>query len=63
VAIEDAHFLWRPLAFTFTVCDKSNRKGFDKMDKRDDVNPLPLVFNHFENTRGIGTKTGIVRSL
>jgi hypothetical protein len=33
------------------------------MDKRDDVNPLPLVYNHFENTRGIGTKTGIIRSL
>jgi hypothetical protein len=33
------------------------------MDKRHEVNPFPLVYNHFENTRGITTKTGIVRSL
>ena len=34
------------------------------MDKRNNRNPeTPLVFNHFENIRGLVTKTGLIRSL
>ena len=33
------------------------------MDRREEYNPLPLVYNHFEVIKGISTKDGLVRSL
>ena len=33
------------------------------MNKRDEFNPLPLVYNHFEVIKGISTKNGLVKSL
>lgn len=33
------------------------------MNRREEFNPLPLVFNHFEVIKGISTKNGLVKSL
>ena len=55
-AIDSAHFYWRQTNF--------NYKSYELLDARLEVDPNKgMFFNHFENTRGIGTKTGLIRSL
>ena len=55
-AIENANFLWQQLNLSF--------RGYDRLDERLEANPTePFFFNHFEVTRGICTKTGLIRTL
>lgn len=37
--------------------------GYDKIDKRVNVQRRPIFFNHFEVIRGICTKTNLIKSL
>ena len=55
VAIDTANFLWQQLNLSF--------RGYDRLDERLDSNSSPFFFNHFEVTRGITTKTGLIRTL
>ena len=56
VAIENCNFYWRQLNL--------NWENYDKLDVRlESDSSRPIFFNHFECTRGITTKTGLIRSL
>ena len=56
LAIDTCNFYWRQLNL--------NYQGYDQVDARLESNPAnPIFLNHFENTRGITTKTGLIRSL
>ena len=56
LAIDTANFLWQQLNLNF--------KGYDKLDERLEAIPNePFFLNHFEVTRGICTKTGLIRTL
>ena len=55
-AIETANFLWQQLNLSF--------RGYDRLDERLENDPTkPFILNHFEVTRGICTKTGLIRTL
>lgn len=54
-AIETANFLWQQIGLSF--------KGYDRLDERLETNMAPFYYNHFEVTRGIGTKTCLIKSL
>ena len=51
-SVETAHSIWRPVNF--------GAPGYQRMDERSGP---PLVYNHFEYLKGIGTKSGIVSVL
>ena len=57
--IERCSFLWRPCNFYDCVQKKIDKRmlkhGFDEEN--------PLVYNHFEHLKCVGTKSGLVRSL
>ena len=56
VALEQSNFYWRQLNLNF--------RDYDTLDSRLESNPgKPIFINHFENNRGICTKTGLIRSL
>lgn len=55
MALEQSHFLWKQLNLSF--------HNYDKLDLRLTEGSKPIFFNHFENTRGITTKTGLIRTL
>ena len=38
-------------------------QGYAKMDEAQKKNKIPQILNHFEDNRGICTKTGLIRSL
>ena len=53
--IENANFLWQQCNLSF--------RGYDRLDERLENSTEPFYFNHFEVTRGICTKTGLIRTL
>lgn len=56
VGIDSSNFLWRQLNLNF--------QAYDSLDARLEADPSkPIFLNHFESTRGITTKTGLIRSL
>lgn len=56
MALEQSNFYWRQLNL--------NVRNYDTLDARIATNPSkPIFINHFENNRGICTKTGLIRSL
>ena len=54
-AIENSNFLWTQLNLSF--------RGYDRLDERLELSNSPIFINHFEVTRGICTKTGLIRTL
>jgi|JI9StandDraft_2_1071091.scaffolds.fasta_scaffold106834_1 hypothetical protein len=54
-AVDEVNFLWRPVNFSYN--------GYDKIEQRTRRTPIPFIFNHFENLKGLTTKTGLIRSL
>jgi hypothetical protein len=57
--IEKCNFIWRPCNFYEQV----QRKIDKRMLKIRYNEENPLIYNHFEQTRQIGTKSGLIRSL
>mmetsp|Transcript_11279 Transcript_11279/g.17095 ORF Transcript_11279/g.17095 Transcript_11279/m.17095 type:complete len:99 (-) Transcript_11279:305-601(-) len=57
--LEKCHFVWRPCNFYDGVQKKIDKRMLKLMSNDDN----PLVYNHFEMTKGIGTKSGLIRSL
>ena len=56
VALMESHLYWRQ-------CNLNYRE-YDTLDDRLEAIPeKPIFVNHFENNRGICTKTGLIRSL
>ena len=56
VAIDNSNFYWRQLNLGFG--------SYDSLDARIESDPSkPIFLNHFETTRAITTKTGLIRSL
>ena len=56
VALTESNFYWRQLNLSF--------RDYDTLDDRlESVPGKPIFINHFENNRGICTKTGLIRSL
>jgi hypothetical protein len=56
--IDKCHFIWKP----FNFHDKNLQRRIDRRMVRQ-TNTNPLVFNHFECLKDIGTKSGLIRSL
>ena len=54
--MSESNFYWRQCALSF--------RDYDNLDERLETLPgKPFFVNHFENHRGICTKTGLIRSL
>ena len=54
-AIDNSHFYWRQTNLNF--------QAYHEVDNRIKTSTKELFLNHFENTRGITTKTGLITSL
>ena len=54
-AIDQSHFYWRQTNLNF--------QAYHDVDNRIKTSTKELFLNHFENTRGITTKTGLITSL
>lgn len=52
--IDKCHFIWRPCNFYDSVQKKIDRRFSEQ---------VPLIYNHFQSLKEIGTKTGLIRSL
>jgi len=57
--IDKCNFIWRPCNYYEGVQKKIDRRMLKSISNDDN----PLVYNHFEVTKGIGTKSGLIRSL
>ena len=54
-AIEVCHFIFRPVNFGYS--------GYNRLNNRLKNSSEAIIFNHFENLRGMCTKSGLVKSL
>jgi hypothetical protein len=53
--IEKCNFLWKPFNYA--------QDGYKRIDKRLVRNNQAFVYNHFEQLKGMVTKSGLIRSL
>lgn len=56
--IEKCHFIWKPFNFHDNVLQRKIDKRLIRCSAG-----TPMVFNHFECLKAIGTKSGLIRSL
>ena len=57
--IDKCHFIWRPCNFYESVQYRIDKRGVRLSHNEEN----PLIYNHFETTKCIGTKHGLIRSL
>ena len=63
--VDKCNFIWRPVNYYEWLQKKITKRMLKSSGLNSSINQSssPFIYNHFESTKGIGTKAGLVNSL